>query len=144
MNVDEAVAEALKRFDRIEHINVYDRRRGHMIVYGDRGKYYIIYTGSVLRNPRSLGIDYEGEMLGVRTSVLMMDVSHIVWVVDRDGCIKMYMQSSREVHRWCIDTGAIYRNRATGEQICNYPVKMATKIYERCVNTLDKYINTTT
>jgi hypothetical protein len=143
-DVIKLVVEVVNRIDRVLKVVPYNRDIGHAVAYCKNTAFYIIYTRNTLRNPRSIGIDYSGEMLGVKTPILTMNVDYIVWAVDKGNCIEIYAERVSKIHRFCIDNKTIYRNRETGEHICNYPVKMATKIYERCVNALDKYINTIT
>jgi hypothetical protein len=132
--------EAVNRIDRVVKVVPYDRDSGHLVAHCENSTFYIIYTRSTLRNPRSIGIDYRGEMLGVRTAVLTMNVDYIVWAVDKGNCIEIYTERTHKIHSFCIDNKTIYRNKSTGENVCNYPVAMARKIYEKCRATLDVYL----
>jgi hypothetical protein len=132
--------EVVNRIDRVVKVVPYDRDIGHVVAHCENATFYIIYTRNTLRNPRSIGIDYSGEMLGVRTPILTMNIDYIVWAVDKGNCIEIYAERASKIHSFCIDNKTIYRNRETGERICNYPATMARKIYEKCRATLDMYL----
>jgi len=117
-----------------------DAVHGHMVgVLGER-RLYIIYTTRVLENSRAVfSADY-GEMLGVRTSILVQSYDYIVWVVNRGDRIDVYMEKSHNVYKFCRENTTIYRNRETGEYICNYPAALAKNIETiRMHKTLDSY-----
>jgi hypothetical protein len=118
-----------------------DKQHQHYVALLGQNKAYIIYTTRTLRNSRTVfGHDY-GEMLGVRHSILLGDYDYIVWVVNRGNCYEVYMERSHKINSFCLDNRTIYRNSMTGEYICNYPVSMARKVAEKCINkTLLSYL----
>jgi len=115
-------------------VQQYDKRHAHYVGYDGQYKYYIIVTSRVLQNSRKLfGTDF-GEMLGVRFSILVSDYDYIVWVLQRNNCFEVYMERSFRVASFCNENRTVYRNRETGEYVCNYPVKYARKVAEKCLN----------
>jgi hypothetical protein len=117
-----------------------DPVHGHMAGLLGGNRLYIIYTTRVLENSRAMfSADY-GEMLGVRTTILMQNYDYIVWVVNRGSRIDVYMEKSSSVYRFCRENTTVYRNRETGENICNYPAALAKNIETIIVQkTLDSY-----
>ena len=125
--------EAIDDFLRGLRAKLYDRRHGHFIAYIDSQRCYIIYTATTLRNPKALFSKDFGEMLGVRSSILTQDFDYIVWVVERNNCISVYMERSYRVNSFCLENKTVYRNKQTGEYICNYPLNRTRKVYEKCI-----------
>lgn len=103
-------------------------------------KVYVIYTRSYLRTPRKLGIPYDNPMLGVRTTILMnKDIDLVLWVVELDNCVSVYMGKPKLILNYCLEHNTIYYNEFTGEHICNYPLVNTRKVYEVCRKTLLDY-----
>ena len=125
-----------------ENARLYDKRCRHYVASVGTYRYYIIFTNSVLRNAKAIfGKDY-GEMLGVRSSILTQDFDFIVWIVDSGSCVEVFIERSYVVHSFCIENRTVYRNKVTGEYVCNYPKMLTKKIYRRCENGLMKYMKT--
>jgi hypothetical protein len=118
----------------------YDKNHGHLVAYDGTSKIYIVYTTRTLRNSGAVfGKDF-GEMLGVRTSILMQSYDYIMWVVNRGSKIDVYMDRSNKVHSFCTENSTVYRNRETGEYICNYPAALAKHVETITLHrTLDSY-----
>jgi len=122
-------------------LNVEKVAEAHYFMVLRRGdsylRVYAIYTHSYLRTPRKLGIPYDNAMLGVRTTILMnKDIDIILWVVELDNCVSVYMGKSKLILNYCLEHNTIYHNELTGEYICNYPMVNTRKIYEVCRKTL--------
>jgi hypothetical protein len=122
-----------------DSVRLYDKRCRHYIAVINGYRYYIIFTNSVLKNSKSVfGVDY-GEMLGVRSSILTQDIDFIVWIVSDSSCVEAYIARAYQVNAFCLENRTVYRNKVTGEYICNYPVSLARKVYEKCTKTLLSY-----
>jgi len=121
------VAELVKRVLGASAVKQYDKHHGHFIATASSYKYYVIHTTATLRNSKSVFKRDYGEMLGVRSSILTQDFDYIVWVIERNNCISIYMERSYRVNSFCLENQTVYRNKATGEYVCNYPVSLAKK-----------------
>jgi hypothetical protein len=136
------LAEQIAREVLGERIRVvsHDKSHGHLVAYDGDSKIYIVYTTRTLRNSGAVfGKDF-GEMLGVRTSILMQSYDYIMWVVNRGSKIDVYMDRSSKVHSFCTENSTVYRNRETGEYICNYPAALAKHVESIALHrALDSY-----
>jgi hypothetical protein len=139
MSIEELI-QSVFRFTRIQS---YDKRHMHYVATDGYYKYYVIVTTQVLRSSAKLfGRDF-GEMLGVRSSILVQEYDYIVWVLQQGNCFSVYMERAYRVNQFCLEHRTVYRNRETGEYICNYPASSARKLKTICVHkTLLDYLTT--
>jgi len=128
------VEDIIRSVFRFSVLQRYDKRHVHYVAYDGQYRYYIVVTTRVLQSSRRLFARDFGEMLGVRSSILAQEYDYIVWIVERGTCFEVYMERTYRVNQFCLEHRTIYRNRETGEYVCNYPVKHARKVYEKCLN----------
>ena len=110
----------------------------------------VIKTNRVLRNPRKVGINYDGAMLGIRKNYVEYELrlvcGKVIWIhrvgthSDRKPVtlLRMLEAKSRDVidfvtrNRTCIKRGF--------EVICHYPVKLTKEVWRYEHEGLERFI----
>jgi len=121
------LGEVLSRLG-MTYVKTLDRSHRHYLVRdGDGNLFILIFTNRTLRKPKSLGIDYEGEMFGLKRHYIDYylrtgNYAGVIWVYSGDAYIAD-SYAVREVVallKTCVKRGF--------EVICHYPVKSAKRV----------------
>ena len=105
-------------------VKVLDKHHGHYLAIDGSDKLYLIITTTrTLRHPKSLGINFDGEMLGIRKQYidyyLMQNVEFVIWVIGN----KALKASAVDVRKLVSMLGTCIKRGY--EVICHYPVAAA-------------------
>jgi len=101
-----------------------EKHHGHFLLDVDGTPYYVIFTRRTLRRPRAIGINYDGEMIGINRLALMKAINtfearSIVFLYFNGKSLEILTADPKEI-LYYVDINDTCRKMGF-ETICHYP-----------------------
>ena len=110
----------------LKFVKVVDIEHNHILARDSDALYLVILTNKVLRHPRSLGIEFNNEMFGIRRHYIDYELRHlcnyVIWVYRGIA----YIAKSTDVIKFVMTRNCCIKRRY--EVVCHYPVELCRKV----------------
>lgn len=119
------------------------KSQGHYLLIKSGKKYYVVITRRTLRKPKSLNINSNNEMLGIRRDRLLkatyvLNVNTVIFALIKNNSIELYFAEPHQILHYssknetCVKIGT--------EVICHYPLNLMRKATIPTSKTLNNFL----